>query len=485
MSIVAEKKEKRYVSDNAQLMAEWDWEKNTKVGFDPTKLTCGSGRKAWWRCSKGHEWQATIDSRSRGNGCPFCAGQRLIQGYNDLQTANPTLAAEWNYNKNGEIKPENTMANSVKKVWWVCNKGHEWQAKIDNRNRGAGCPYCSGRYAIPGKNDLETANPTIANEWNYEKNFGITPTDVKSSSGKKVWWKCNKGHEWQATIAHRNNGTGCPVCNAESKTSFPEYALIFYLKQCGLEPIHSYKGRGYELDVYIPSLNIAIEYDGGLWHRDRIIQDLEKNQKCERDGIKLFRLRENLMPLNDSSIDFVLQAKQRDLSKVIKAVLNNITNVQVDVDTERDSVAIDNLREFIEKNNSLLLCNSKLSAEWNYEKNGNLKPENYAGNSHKKVWWVCNKGHEWQSTIASRNHGSGCPYCAGKMVLRGYNDLQTINPSLAQEWDYEKNENLKPDDFTAGSGKKVWWKCSEGHNWQAAIYNRNNGRGCPICAKKK
>jgi hypothetical protein len=70
-------------------------------------------------------------------------------------------------------------------------------------------------------------------------------------------------------------------------------------------------------------------------------------------------------------------------------------------------------------------------------------------------------------------------------VLKGYNDLQTLNPSLAKEWNYEKNVNLYPDNVSIGSSQKVWWKCEKGHEWEAVIYNRNNGRGCPECAKQK
>ena len=66
---MAEKKEKRYVSDNAQLMAEWDWEKNKVLGFEPNEVTFGSIKKIWWICDKGHEWQATPNNRSNGQGC--------------------------------------------------------------------------------------------------------------------------------------------------------------------------------------------------------------------------------------------------------------------------------------------------------------------------------------------------------------------------------------------------------------------------------
>ena len=113
---MAEKKEKQYVSDNARLMAEWNWEKN--VDFDATALTLGSNKKVWWKCNKGHDWQAIIAGRNHGFACPYCAGQKVLIGYNDLATLNPLLAQEWNYEKNGNLKPEHFVANSNKKVWW-------------------------------------------------------------------------------------------------------------------------------------------------------------------------------------------------------------------------------------------------------------------------------------------------------------------------------------------------------------------------------
>ena len=547
--------EKKYIIDNAELMAEWNWEKNIEFDFDPKLLTVGSGKKVWWKCSKGHEWQATIDRRSQGKGCPYCSGRNAIKGKNDLQTVNPALAKEWNYDKNNGLTPTDVLPSSNKKVWWKCGKGHEWQAMIRSRNDGSGCPYCSGRHAVNGKNDLQTVNPVLATEWNYERNCGLMPMDVLPNSNKKVWWKCRKGHEWQSTVANRNNGNGCPyclgryavkgendlqtvnpaiakewnyeknddlkpeeftansnkdvwwkcskghewhasianrnkgngcpVCNSERKTSFPEYALAYYLKRSGLDVVHSYRAKGYELDIYIPSLKIAIEYDGYYWHKNRMRKDIEKNYKCKKDGIKLYRLREGLPPLNDSSIDYIVQENQKNLSKVLEAILSEIIGDCISVDMETDAVAIENLRVLTEKENSLFFSNPETTGEWHYEKNGVLKPEHFAPNSHRKVWWKCQIGHEWQASIANRNKGRGCPYCSGKKVLPGYNDLQTVNPALANEWNYEKNTGVRPIDVTPNSNKKAWWICSNGHEWEAKINNRNNGNGCPICRRLK
>ena len=479
---MAEKKEKQYVSDNAQLMAEWNWEKNNELKFDPNALTLGSNKKVWWKCSKGHEWQARIADRRNGNGCPYCSGRYTIKGENDLQTVNPSLAKEWYYEKNTYLTPVDVLPNSNKKVWWKCSKGHEWQAIINARSNGRGCPYCAGQKVIKGHNDLQTSNPTLAQEWNHEKNQGLTPVDVMPNSDKKVWWRCNKGHEWQATIGNRNRGNGCPVCNSECQTSFPEYAIVYYLKKYGLDVLHSYRGRGYELDIYIPSKKTAIEYDGYFWHKSKKKNDLDKNLKCQKDGIKLYRIREDLPLLNDSSIDYVVQKNQKGLSKILEDILSKIAGTKVDIDIERDAIHIENLREFTEKENSLLFSNSEIAKEWNYEKNANIKPENFSANSNKKVWWKCNKGHEWQATIASRNSKSGCPICAGQKVLKGYNDLQTVNPKLANEWNYEKNNRLTPEDVMPNSIKKAWWKCSHGHEWEATIGSRNSGNGCPYCS---
>ena len=146
---MAEKKEKRYVSDNAQLMAEWNWERNTAVA--PSQLTLGNKKKVWWKCSKGHEWQSAVSNRTKGSGCPYCSGRYSIKGENDLKTINPTLAKEWNYEKNNGLTPMDVLPSSNKKVWWKCQKGHEWITSVANRSKGNGCPYCSNKIVLKGE----------------------------------------------------------------------------------------------------------------------------------------------------------------------------------------------------------------------------------------------------------------------------------------------------------------------------------------------
>ena len=128
--------------------------------------------------------------------------------------------------------------------------------------------------------------------------------------------------------------------------------------------------------------------------------------------------------------------------------------------------------------------NPDLAAQWHPTKNGDLAPTDVAGTSNKKVWWLCPKGHEWEANINSRSQGRGCPYCSGKWVLAGFNDLATINPKLSEEWNYTKNGSLQPTMVTKGSNRKVWWICPHGHEWEAVIGDRSSGRGCPVCGKE-
>ncbi len=415
---------------NPDLAKEWNHKKNGSL--TPENVTANSNKRVWWKCKKGHEWQATIHSRNKGTGCPYCSGRYSIKGENDLKTVNPKIAAEWDYFKNIGISPEDVLPNSGKKVWWKCNKGHEWITSIHDRNKGNGCPYCGGRKVLKGFNDLKKVNPDLATEWNYEKNQEITPEDVMPNSGKNVWWKCNKGHEWQQKIYHRNNGVNCPICKSERNTSLPEFAFLYYLRNVGIDAIHSYKSLGYELDIFIPSKRIAIEYDGYYWHKDKINQDKEKNNLCKKNGIKLYRIREGLPTLKDYSIDYVIEKDKRsELEKVIRRIILEITGEKVIINIKKDAIDIENMRSFIEKDNSINSLNPVVAREWNYEKNGGLKPEFFAANSGKVVWWKCNKGHEWQTAIQNRNKGSGCPYCSGFKAIEGENDLKNCKSNTS------------------------------------------------------
>lgn len=196
------------------LLSEWDTEKNSPLL--PTQVMPGAHQKVWWRCPKGHSWQASVAGRVTSNaGCPFCAGQKVLSGFNDLASLHPQLAEQWDWKKNGALTPEAVSAYSNRRVWWLCDKGHSFCAVIAHRvNRESDCPYCTNRKVLPGFNDLETKEPVIASQWHPTLNGCFTPQQVTPGSSRKAWWLCENGHAWKSVISSRTGKQrcGCPVC---------------------------------------------------------------------------------------------------------------------------------------------------------------------------------------------------------------------------------------------------------------------------------
>ena len=133
---------------------------------------------------------------------------KLRKGSIPLSISHPNLVKEWDYDKNAPLSPDDVSAGSPRRVWWVCKHGHEWNTRILSRGtQNSGCPYCSGRLPISGINDVLTVNSSVAQEWDYKKNYPLTPDKASAGSSQKVWWICKYGHNWEAQIASRANHT--------------------------------------------------------------------------------------------------------------------------------------------------------------------------------------------------------------------------------------------------------------------------------------
>ena len=475
---------------NPMLAAEWHPSKNNNL--TPADVTIGSNKKVWWLGICGHEWDASIKSRACGRGCPICSGRRVVSGINDLGSKNPQLAMQWDYEKNKPLKPTMVTEKSNKAVWWICERGHNFCASIDSRTRGRGCPYCGRKKVLSGETDLKSQNPFLFEE--YSDKNEISADNVFAHSHKKVLWKCSFcNYEWTATIKSRMQGNGCPMCAKRMQTSFPEQALFFYIKQSYPDALNRYKeifNNNMELDIFIPSQKIGIEYDGKNWHKGSVEKDREKvkYQICKEKDIFLIRIKEDLSD-SDAYCDQLLFVKG-SMEEVFKE-LSQFLMIPDAIDVSKDRIKI--LSEYTQAaiSNSFASQYPEIAKEWNYDKNGELRPDMYKTYSTQaQVWWKCSKGHEWQSTIAHRTSmNSNCPYCANRKLLKGFNDFQTTNNNqqLLVEWNYNRNEleGIAPDSLMEGSQKKVWWKCSKGHEWKTTISERKRGTGCPFCAGKK
>lgn len=472
----------------SELLKEWDYDKNT---IKPEEITKGSNKKVWWICSKGHSYLSSPARRtSQGSGCPICSNKKVLSGFNDLATTHPKIAAEWDYEKN-DFLPSEVVYGSQKKAWFLCEKGHSYNATIQSRTiEGNACPFCSSHRVLSGFNDLASNFPEIAKEWNYEKNGDLRPNQIAPKSNKKFWFTCSRGHDFRLRIADRiYSGQNCPICAKEKQSSFPEQALFFYIRQAFSDAENGNKTTiGMELDIYIPSIKTAIEYDGWAWHRfeSSIKNDKNKNQICKENGIQLIRVRERELPFFDDCVCFNRKDKKNEsLNGTIADILNFLKIDEFDVDVERDNSSILSLYVFEEKQKSLAIQYPTIAKEWSI-KNGDLVPTQIMAHSGKKVWFTCSKGHDYLAKVSDRVNGTACPYCAGRKILKGFNDLASQFPQIASEWDYNKNGDLKPDEVTWGSGKKIWWKCENGHSFQSCVATRTTQNvGCPECHSLK
>ena len=346
-----------------------------------------------------------------------------------IRSRRAELLQQWQYAKNDGLTPDAVTCHSRQKVWWIDRLGHEWQQEIYSRTALCrGCPFCAGREVLAGFNDLASTHPALSAQWDREKNFDLTPQMVMTGNSRKVWWRCEKGHSWQASIASRASGCGCPVCaNRKILPGFNDFATTHPALAAEWHPTKNGD---------LTPQKISYGYDKKVWW---LCTNGHEWQAAPKTRVRMGAG----CPIcaND-----VAQAGYNDLATLFPAV----------------------------------------AAEWHPTKNGNLTPSQVVSGSHQTVWWRCSLGHEWRAEIVDRTRGTnGCPYCGNKKVLAGFNDLASIEPEIAAEWHPTLNGALTPEMVTAGSNRKVWWLCPDGHVWRTAISNRTNAKkrtGCPVCA---
>ena len=505
---------KKYISDYPPLLTEWHQSKNGDIRSET--VAHRSKKKVWWKCSvwDDHIWQAPPGNRTRAlkpSGCPFCSGAKADRK-NNLSILFPELLKEWDWAKNNDLDPQHLTAGSNKQVWWICAEGHEYKKEVYKRTSGGGCKYCRNK-AVSATNNLEVNFPKIAKEWHPIKNGTLKANQVLWGSGKKVWWLCPRGHVYDAKINNRTSPlskSGCPLCSNHS--SEPEIRILTEAmtifedvkSQLALNSFPNFESRRGKLDIYIPKIDVVLEYDGSYFHRGKEAKDLRLVNELNAIGIKVIRVR--CAPLQKLSAHDVLVKsdvlKKKDLdqifSKLIKFCSEELTE-KINGYLRKNTFTNEQLFRAYQSQfpsplpqNSLLVVHPEISKEWDYKKNYPLTPRNFAPHSSSKVYWKCENEHpSYPATIGARTgkNRTSCPVCSGNKVHTS-TSLATLKPQIAKQWHPTKNEKLKPDGFTCGSGKIVWWKCENGldHEWYVSIGSRagKNRKGlCPFCTNQK
>ena len=358
----------------------------------------------------------------------------------------PHLVKEWHPTKNGDLTPDDITHGSDKKVWWLCPKGHTYDAAISKRTRKkriydtgtrlkkegpTGCPYCTGQ-KVGEDNNLLAVFPEIAKEWHPTKNGNLTPEDVSYGSSRtgKVWWLCPKGHSYNAAINSRTSRkSGCPKCSNQSSEA--EIRILSELKWLFDEVISRYKFDGVEIDIFLPSINVGIEYDGKYWHKDLQETDLKKNKFLLLNNINLIRVRQRpLKPLTEDDLIVNKTLEKTDLDAIVEKIApftDSLIEEKINSYLLKSSFVSDELfkkyRSYFPSpfpEHSLLKTHPFPSSEWDYDKNYPLRPENFTYGSDSRAWWLCPKGHSYKTVIkyrTNKNAPTGCPYCSGNKSL--------------------------------------------------------------------
>ena len=412
-----------------EIAKDWSPDKNGRL--TPKMFSKNSRYEANWRC---HSCRTeTTKSIKHYSGCKKCNKAKQLEKSN-LEMVYPEVSKEWDQENNGDSLPSEFNPTSYKYAWWLCSTcGFSWSAKISNRTAlGRGCPLCANKVVVAGSNDLATTHAYLAKEWHPTKNKNLTPKEVTYGSGKKVWWLCPNNHEYKATILHRAHGTECPKCNDGRQTSFAEQATYFYIKKLYPDALNRYSPEfleRMELDIYIPSIKLAIEYDGEAWHKKNTIKREErKYQICKENGIKLIRLREK-MPEFPSNIADELFGMERlyepkNLEKMLGEILKRINysdrwmlGCPIDLNFERDRPEILRYKTDL-KTKSLKYLYPEIAKEWHTTMNGKQLPEHFQPGTDFKAWWVCpDCGNVYDAAIGKRTGGisgtgkTGCPKC--------------------------------------------------------------------------
>ena len=430
------------------------------------------------------------------------------------------IVRHWNYKKNKDLEPHNFTYGSKKKVWWNCPKnikGHEFHETVQNvtnnfKRRGIfKCPNCIKD--AKNKNKFVNKHPELIKELHPTKNEHLNIDILASGSHKKVWWQCHRNHNhiWKTELRQRANmGTKCPFCSPKHM-SRPELRLLSELKVIFSDKKIEWRKRikTDEIDLFIPSLNIAIEYDGYHWHKDKSNKDSNKDKRLKKIGIKTVRLREK--PLK-SNLRNQIPASAGDLTKkdinlLIKEIikikktevshLKNYIKKKTFINQKEYKTFLANLpsppKEF-----SFKSTHPRLAANWHPSKNGPLLPDHFTMGSNVNVWWKCDKGddHEWKAAIKTIVSNSkdrstfGCPFCGGKEVSKD-NNFKVKFPKISKQWHPDKNGDLQPEDFSIFANKEVWWQCTKNntHEWKMKIITRTkhlkDSPSCKFCKIEK
>ncbi len=486
------------------LLKEWDTEENAKKGWNTKNVACKCNKLAHWICKDyKHPFDAYVGNRTRrGDNCPYCSDHRLWPGFNDLEWIVPNICKEWDYEENLKKHnedvdkgvddphpaiPSQILWGSKTKVYWKCKKGHtSFKSPNERHTKKDGsfsaCNICADetrakerRKTRSAKNKLAELVPESINEWVDSENH-LTPFDVSCHSKELVHWKCKRGHEFDKRVTDRvtkENGKlrlrRCGECTKYARTSIAEQIIYYYVKKVFPDTINTYKRLGFEIDVFIPSLNIGIEYDGSYYHKNTLEKDNIKDTKAIEKGIQLYRFRPEMLPDTIASKRITIEEDNQGVVEGLKEFFSLI-NVDVpDIDFNRDYNEICSLFKL---RTGRRVSETELIKEWDYDLN-TIDPSFISEKETKiQVYWKCtNPESDHPSFLSSPYNRSvrhtHCPICSNSKALRKRKKVRNIETGeVFESISAAEMKYGKPGNTSISNCCRKKTKTAYGYHWE-------------------
>ncbi len=399
--------------------------------FTVKTISSESTKEIFWKCPLGHSFKQR-PVRFMRKGFFYCKNckDRIFK----LSKFYPKVSKIFHPKKNHPITINSYRPWNKDLPYWTCENKHYYKTKLRiimrniHSNKKHNCHICNG-LEVNEQNNLKKIAPKVASQWDRKKNGNLKPENFFWKSSKRVNWICSRKHTWVTSIYHRTvSKSNCPFC--DSGSSLPELRIYSEMAHFFKGVRHRYKLLNIEADIFIDELKTVIEYDGFYFHNNtkRFNNDIKKNHLFKENGYNLIRIREGNLPKIDGSIKV-----ERDKfdKKCIDQILYKLKNLKLE-------------KKLLRKIDHYIQSNEFVNEKFFHELKVNLPSPPYK------------------------------------------ESLAFINPKLAAEWDYKKNDPLRPENYTPNSGQYAYWRCtkvSKHKSWKTKISNRTSRQsGCPKCA---
>lgn len=427
----------------------------------------------------GREDKKVPTSLLQGHGCKYCATRKRGEA---KRHSNEWLLEQLK-EKNPGVVPLESYKTCNEKIRCKCVCGNEWYVSPANLLQGKRCRKCMGKRVA----EKQMWDDQIFVAKLQEINPRIEPLEKYKGIFEEIVCRCTVcGSTWKAKPRQLLKGRGCKSCQRRWQTSFPEQALYYYIHKVFPEALNSYTEGFYpsELDIFIPTIKVGVEYDGRAHHSKITRTEIEKYNRCKKKGIYLIRVRERIETIPSGKIcDVMIHSEFGDTKKyssldecIIKVF--EFLRICTDINVERDSAEI---REqyFTElRDKSFGGQYPELAKEWDVIKNGSITPYMVAPKSGDSFYWICPKcGHSYPASPATRAAGHGCAVCAGTIRKKHEDfiaEMSEIAPDIIVLEEYR------------GANARIKIKCRQcGKEDITTPHELLGGRRCKYCSKKK